>query len=83
MDKDNQKPALVHVEHFEEVFSGAEKGILKAVDDVSFVRQLCTQGETLGLVGESGCGRRPADGLVVKLYPATSGTLSPSLTVEM
>ena len=35
MDKDNQKP-MVHVEHLKKYFPVRKKGILKAVDDVSF-----------------------------------------------
>ena len=45
MDKDNQKP-MVHVEHLKKYFPVRKKGILKAVDDVSF--DICA-GETLGL----------------------------------
>ena len=71
MDKDNQKP-MVHVEHLKKYFPVRKKGILKAVDDVSF--DICA-GETLGLVGESGCGKTTCGRTVVKLYPATSGTI--------
>ena len=42
MDKDNQKP-MVHVEHLKKYFPVRKKGILKAVDDVSF--DICA-GET-------------------------------------
>ena len=71
MDKDKQKP-MVHVEHLKKYFPVRKKGILKAVDDVSF--DICA-GETLGLVGESGCGKTTCGRTVVKLYPATSGTI--------
>jgi oligopeptide transport system ATP-binding protein len=45
-------------------------GYVHAVDDVSFeVRR----GETLGLVGESGCGKTTAGRTILQLYQATSG----------
>nr|WP_274425559.1 ABC transporter ATP-binding protein [Chelativorans sp. YIM 93263] len=46
---------------------------LKAVDGVSFDLKM---GETLGLVGESGCGKSTTAKLVLGLIPATSGTVS-------
>ncbi len=47
-------------------------GSVKAVDGVSFdVRQ----GETLGLVGESGCGKTTLGKVILGLIPATSGTV--------
>lgn len=45
-------------------------GAVKAVDGVSFeVRQ----GETLGLVGESGCGKSTTGRVILQLYPPTAG----------
>jgi peptide/nickel transport system ATP-binding protein len=45
-------------------------GSVKAVDDVSFeVRR----GETLGLVGESGCGKTTLGKVILQLLPATAG----------
>ncbi len=45
-------------------------GWVKAVDDVSFdIRP----GETLGLVGESGCGKTTVGRTILRLIPATSG----------
>jgi len=45
-------------------------GAIKAVDGVSFEIK---QGETLGLVGESGCGKSTTGRTILRLYPATDG----------
>jgi peptide/nickel transport system ATP-binding protein len=45
-------------------------GYVKAVDDVSFYVR---EGETLGLVGESGCGKTTAGRTIIRLYDATAG----------
>jgi peptide/nickel transport system ATP-binding protein len=44
----------------------------KAVDDVSFV---VNKGETLGLVGESGCGKTTLGRALIRLIPPTSGNI--------
>ncbi len=45
---------------------------VKAVDDVSFVVK---RGETLGLVGESGCGKTTIGRTILRLTPATGGSV--------
>ena len=47
-----------------------QTGAVKAVDDVSFT---IARGETLGLVGESGCGKTTMARSIVQLYKPTSG----------
>ena len=47
-------------------------GEVKAVDDISFE---IFEGETLGLVGESGCGKTSAGRAILRLYDVTDGTI--------
>jgi len=47
-----------------------QKGVVHAVDDLSFDVK---KGETLGLVGESGCGKTTLGRCIMGLYPLTSG----------
>ena len=64
---------LVEVRHLKQYFpvrSGMKTQLLKAVDDVSFT---VGRGETLGLVGESGCGKTTVGRTLLRLYEPTDG----------
>lgn len=68
---------LVEVQHLKQYFpvSGNklfEKKVVKAVDDVSFY---IDKGETLGLVGESGCGKTTTGRSLLRLHEPTSGKI--------
>ena len=51
-------------------FFKKQVGVVKAVDDISFE---VFEGETLGLVGESGCGKSTTGRTILQLYRPTSG----------
>ena len=53
-------------------FFSAPKGVVKAVDGISFT---VPRGSTLGLVGESGCGKTTTGRAILNLVPPTAGSV--------
>ena len=73
---DMQKTPLLEVKNLKKyfvvdtTFFGKPKAYLKAVDDVSFTLE---KGKTLGIVGESGCGKTTMGRTILRLYDVTGG----------
>jgi oligopeptide transport system ATP-binding protein len=65
-----EREKLVEVRNLSKHFEVGKKKILKAVDGISFD---IYKGETLGLVGESGCGKSTVGRTILNLYRATAG----------
>ncbi|MGM7636184.1 ABC transporter ATP-binding protein [Bacillus sp. Hm123] len=61
---------LLEIKHLKQYFNEGKPNMVKAVDDVSFD---IYRGETLGLVGESGCGKSTTGRTIIRLYDATDG----------
>ena len=65
-----EKEVLLSVKHLKKYFNVGKNAVLKAVDDVSFD---IYKGETLGMVGESGCGKTTCGRTCIGLYDRTDG----------
>ena len=74
MEKKNDILEVKHLSKYFQVSKGLfrKHSYIKAVDDVSFTIR---KGETLGLVGESGCGKTTIGRTILKLYTATAGKI--------
>jgi oligopeptide transport system ATP-binding protein len=74
----NEKKVVLQVDHLKKYYP-VQKGLfqrqqqfVKAVDDISFE---IYAGETLGLVGESGCGKTTTSRAILQLDPPTAGSV--------
>lgn len=70
MEYNEGKQPLVQVKNLCKYFQISRKETLKAVDDVSFD---IYKGETVSLVGESGCGKSTTGRCMIRLYSPTKG----------
>ena len=62
---------ILEVRHLKKYFP-TKRGLLHAVDDVNFT---IGKGKTMGLVGESGCGKSTVGRLILRLTEATDGEI--------
>ncbi|AKG35703.1 peptide ABC transporter ATP-binding protein [Paenibacillus durus ATCC 35681] len=63
---------LIEVEGLKKYFNVGQGKVLRAVDNINFSIR---EGETLGMVGESGCGKTTAGRTVLRLYEPTAGSV--------
>ncbi|KNF07239.1 oligopeptide ABC transporter ATP-binding protein AppF [Gottschalkia purinilytica] len=68
----NNEKNLIEINNLKKYFNVGKGQILKAVDGISLKVK---RGETIGLVGESGCGKSTAGRTIIGLYDATDGDI--------
>ena len=71
----NERTPLLEVENLKMTFQSKRRGkenVVNAIDDNSFT---IYEGETFGLVGESGCGKTTTGRTIIRLYNPSGGTM--------
>ena len=69
----SDRPIELEVKNLCKYYNAGRKRVLKAVDDVSFVIH---KGETLGIVGESGCGKTTCGKTCIGMLDKTGGSVT-------
>ena len=69
---EKNKEVLVEVKQLKQYFNEGKRNEVKAIENISFD---IYKGETLGLVGESGCGKSTTGKAIIKLNDITSGEI--------
>ncbi len=68
----NNKETLLQIKNLKQYFNEGKRNEVRAIEDISFN---IYKGETLGLVGESGCGKSTTGKAIIKLNDITSGEI--------
>ena len=69
---EKNKEILLEIKNLKQYFNEGKRNEVRAIEDISFN---IYKGETLGLVGESGCGKSTTGKAIIKLNDITDGEI--------